>query len=321
MGSELKPCPNPECKGGLVRLTSDEDWWWVGCTGCWLSGPDGGSEDAAARLWNSLPRPSPAPSAPPGNAMQEIEAAEYFGCCTGDCPHESNQECVAAMTFEMERISELARIAMTSAPSALAEVREALEFYSYRENWTQIQDEDDHQPPVYYDEGKRALSALTSLEAEPQENSEPEELSCEDARLRHGHPEDPSGHPNPDAPVRPPAPERSKLSGPNALQGALQELELGLAHAISLIERGSPHIACQSMRRLHGITADCLAAEPASGVGEAAYRCLVAEIGDEARLLHGARMSGKERAHCAHRLHKIAAALASLGEPGAEEGS
>lgn len=70
MSFELKPCPNPECKGGEVgleehRTTAELARSFIRCFGCGFAGPHVewyvlggwcGQLTVSGRLWNALPR-------------------------------------------------------------------------------------------------------------------------------------------------------------------------------------------------------------------------------------------------------------------------
>lgn len=52
-----KPCPNPACSSeqGHTAYVADR-CFYVACRQCYMTGPNGKSEEEAVKLWNSLPR-------------------------------------------------------------------------------------------------------------------------------------------------------------------------------------------------------------------------------------------------------------------------
>jgi len=49
-----KPCPNQACRSEQVCVP--DHCFYVVCRQCYMTGPNGKSEEEAVELWNSLPR-------------------------------------------------------------------------------------------------------------------------------------------------------------------------------------------------------------------------------------------------------------------------
>lgn len=82
---EMRPCPNPECQHQFPP-TFESLWGYVlvavHCNDCGMMGPRAYMEEAAARLWNLLPRVEPIANSQRAReaGLQVLELEESVPC-------------------------------------------------------------------------------------------------------------------------------------------------------------------------------------------------------------------------------------------------